>query len=40
MKIKLLLLLLAIGLSAQAQEYFADGYTFSYGVANKTASTP
>ena len=35
MKIKLLLLLLAIGLSAQAQEYFADGYTFSYGVAKQ-----
>lgn len=35
MKIKLLLILLAIGLSAQAQEYFADGYTFSYGVAKQ-----
>jgi hypothetical protein len=30
-----LLLLCTIGLSAQAQEYFADGYTFTYGVAKQ-----
>lgn len=40
MKRILLLLLCTIGLTTQAQEYFVDGYTFTYGVANKTASTP
>lgn len=35
MKRILLLLLCTIGLTTQAQEYFADGYTFSYGVAKQ-----
>lgn len=35
MKRILLLLLCTIGLTTQAQEYFVDGYTFSYGVAKQ-----
>lgn len=35
MKRILLLLLCTIGLTTQAQEYFVDGYTFTYGVAKQ-----
>ena len=35
MKRILLLLLCTIGLTTQAQEYFVDGYTITYGVAKQ-----
>ena len=35
MKRILLLLLCTIGLTTQAQDYFVDGYTFTYGVAKQ-----